>query len=320
MLEAAVYTLSSFWFGALHAATPGHGKTVAVAYLVGARGRLVDAITLGVVVTLSHTLGIVLFGVVATLGSAALLPRVLEQYIALGTGLVIVAIGICMLWSQRPWLLERLSPHRCAGRGSAAGVDALDGQADLRQPLPACTARALRVDTGAAVVNTASASSSAERLASAEYVDMADPALAQTRSGRGVDSEDGWHRHGVWGHRHSHGNLATINSPPPSLRLLVGLGVAGGVMPDPGALAVLLSALSSGRLVLGLVTVLVFSLGFATVLVLAGLVAGRAGALVLERKSGSRWVEWLRFASALVITVYGVVLVAGALRITTSLA
>ena len=35
MLEGTLYVLSSFWFGALHAATPGHGKTVAAAYLVG---------------------------------------------------------------------------------------------------------------------------------------------------------------------------------------------------------------------------------------------------------------------------------------------
>ena len=47
MFEALLYTVSSLWFGALHAATPGHGKTVAAAYLAGARGRLVDAITLG---------------------------------------------------------------------------------------------------------------------------------------------------------------------------------------------------------------------------------------------------------------------------------
>jgi ABC-type nickel/cobalt efflux system permease component RcnA len=39
MREAVFYILSSFWAGAVHAATPGHGKTIAAAYIVGARGR-----------------------------------------------------------------------------------------------------------------------------------------------------------------------------------------------------------------------------------------------------------------------------------------
>src|SRR4030095_14710818 len=57
------YLVSSFWLGALHAATPGHGKTIAAAYIVGARGRPVDALVLGIFVTLSHTSGIVLVAV-----------------------------------------------------------------------------------------------------------------------------------------------------------------------------------------------------------------------------------------------------------------
>src|SRR5919107_5998751 len=93
MLEAAFYLASAFWLGALHAATPGHGKTVAAAYLVGNRGRVVDAITLGVIVTLSHTGGIVLFGVLATLGSSALLPQQAEGWLAPGAGLLIVGPG-----------------------------------------------------------------------------------------------------------------------------------------------------------------------------------------------------------------------------------
>src|SRR2546422_1007055 len=74
------YLVSSFWLGALHAATPGHGKTIAAAYIVGARGRPVDALVLGIFVTLSHTSGIVLVAVFATLGSARPLPRRVEAY------------------------------------------------------------------------------------------------------------------------------------------------------------------------------------------------------------------------------------------------
>src|SRR5438093_13327959 len=69
MAEAFFYLVSSFWLGALHAATPGHGKTIAASYIVGVRGRPIDAFVLGLFVTLSHTSGIVLVAVLATLGS-----------------------------------------------------------------------------------------------------------------------------------------------------------------------------------------------------------------------------------------------------------
>ena len=39
MLEGLLYLVTSFWLGAVHAATPGHGKTIAASYIVGVRGR-----------------------------------------------------------------------------------------------------------------------------------------------------------------------------------------------------------------------------------------------------------------------------------------
>src|SRR3989441_13216829 len=94
------YLVSSFWLGALHAATPGHGKTIAAAYIVGARGRPVDALVLGIFVTLSHTSGIVLVAALATMGSAWLVPQRVEAYLGVGTGLLVVAIGLWMLRTQ----------------------------------------------------------------------------------------------------------------------------------------------------------------------------------------------------------------------------
>ncbi len=84
MTEGFVYLVSSFWLGALHAATPGHGKTIAASYIVGARGRPVDAFVLGIFVTLSHTSGIVLVALLATLGAAWVVPHRVEAYLAVG--------------------------------------------------------------------------------------------------------------------------------------------------------------------------------------------------------------------------------------------
>ena len=93
MTDGILYLFSGFWLGALHAATPGHGKTIAAAYIVGARGRPVDAVVLGVFVTLSHTFGIVGVAVLASLGAARLVPARVEAYLAIVTGLLVVGIG-----------------------------------------------------------------------------------------------------------------------------------------------------------------------------------------------------------------------------------
>src|SRR5579863_7778313 len=87
------YVLSSFWAGAVHAATPGHGKTIAAAYIVGSRGKPIDAVILGVFVTLSHTSGIVLVGTLASLGSAWFVPQRTEAYLALAMGLLVIGLG-----------------------------------------------------------------------------------------------------------------------------------------------------------------------------------------------------------------------------------
>src|SRR5262250_1170891 len=101
MREALLYLLTSFWLGAAHAATPGHGKTIAAAYMVGARGKPIDAVILGIFVTLSHTSGITLVGVLASMGSAWLVAGQMEMYLALAVGVLIIALALWMLFVQR---------------------------------------------------------------------------------------------------------------------------------------------------------------------------------------------------------------------------
>jgi nickel/cobalt exporter len=109
MGDALLYLATSFWYGAVHAATPGHGKTIAAAYIVGARGKPVDAWVLGIFVTLSHTSGIVLVGLLASLGLPGFVPQRLEAWMALATGMLIIAIGAWTLWTQRACWRRRSS-------------------------------------------------------------------------------------------------------------------------------------------------------------------------------------------------------------------
>src|SRR5260221_279118 len=94
MREFLFFVASSFWAGAAHAATPGHGKTIAAAYIVGARGKPIDAVILGIFVTLSHTSGIVLVGVLASLGSTWLRPQRIEAYLAAAVGILVIVLGL----------------------------------------------------------------------------------------------------------------------------------------------------------------------------------------------------------------------------------
>ena len=114
-----------------------------------------------------------------------------------------------------------------------------------------------------------------------------------------------WHSHG-FGKAHAH-RLDIVAENRPKLPVLLALGIAGGLLPDPAALALLLGALSSGKVLLGLVTVVVFSIGFATTLVAVGIVAAKVGEKVLDWLA-SIWMIRLQIATSLLIVAMGVVL------------
>lgn len=61
---APVSVLVAFAAGAMHACAPGHGKSLAAAYLVGSHGRRRDAIILGTAVAAMHTVSVVAIGLV----------------------------------------------------------------------------------------------------------------------------------------------------------------------------------------------------------------------------------------------------------------
>jgi nickel/cobalt transporter (NicO) family protein len=84
--------IAAFW-GAAHALTPGHGKAMVAAYLVGTRGRPRDAFLLGGTVTVTHTAGVFALGFV-TLGlSAFIVPEQLYPWLTLVSGVLVVAVG-----------------------------------------------------------------------------------------------------------------------------------------------------------------------------------------------------------------------------------
>jgi ABC-type nickel/cobalt efflux system permease component RcnA len=87
----------AFGLGALHALSPGHGKTLVAAYLVGSRGTVRHAVLLGGIVTATHVSSVVVLGLVALWASSAVVPERLTPWIALAAGLLVLAMGGWML-------------------------------------------------------------------------------------------------------------------------------------------------------------------------------------------------------------------------------
>ena len=92
-MESSLYLFGAFTLGILHALAPGHGKTIVGAYLVGSRGRIIDAILLGTIVTITHTGGVILLGIIAVIASAYIVPERIQQIASLVSGILIVAVG-----------------------------------------------------------------------------------------------------------------------------------------------------------------------------------------------------------------------------------
>jgi ABC-type nickel/cobalt efflux system permease component RcnA len=92
--------LAAFGWGAVHALSPGHGKAMVAAYLVGTRGRARHAAALGLTVTVTHTIGVFALGVVALALSAYVLPEQLYPWLNLVSGLLVLGVGASVVRSR----------------------------------------------------------------------------------------------------------------------------------------------------------------------------------------------------------------------------
>jgi ABC-type nickel/cobalt efflux system permease component RcnA len=183
--------------GAIHAASPGHGKTIMAAYLVGLRGTPGQAAVIAATVTLTHTAGVLVLGLALSL-TRAFAPERLYPWLGVASGLLLAGLGATLL------------------------------------------RRALRARGG--------------------------------------------HHHHDHGHEHGHGHTHGPGPDALGRRGLVTLGFAGGLVPSPSALVVLLGSAALGRPWQGLTLVVAYGAGMAVTLTGAGLLLVRARTLVERRR------------------------------------
>ena len=92
--------LIAFFWGGSHALSPGHGKTMVAAYLIGSRGTAKHAALLGLVVTITHTLGVFALGLITLFASRYVVPERLYPILSVVSGLSVCGVGLWLLYSR----------------------------------------------------------------------------------------------------------------------------------------------------------------------------------------------------------------------------
>ncbi len=265
--------------GAIHALAPGHGKTVMAAYLVGQRGSLRQAGVIAFTVTTTHTVGVLVLGLVLS-ASTTLAPESVYPWLGLISGAMLAAVGFSLL---RRAIRGRGHVHGPGGHvhGPAGHVHGPAGHVHGPAGLVHEPAAVQIPDPSGRVLEPAG-----RVLEAAGHVG-GPVARVDAPVGLADEPEPG-HSHEP-GHPHrppGHPDSSMPGDRPMSRRTLVAMGIAGGMVPSPSALVVLLGALALGRAWFGVVLVVAYGAGMALTLTAAGLLLLRARS-VLDRRSGT---------------------------------
>jgi ABC-type nickel/cobalt efflux system permease component RcnA len=268
--------------GASHAAMPGHGKTIMAAYLAGRRGTPRDAVIVGATVTLTHTAGVLVLGLALPIATALAGETVLT-WLGLTSGLLVTGIGLWLLRSAvrgRPAHGHHHHHHHHHRHHHGHG----HGEEQHHAPAPKEPSPATGGDLSPVAVLTPA------------------QAVGDTHAGHTHTHES------AQGDSHSHPATVTRGG-------LIGMGIAGGLVPSPSALVVLLGAVALGRTAFGVLLVLGYGLGMAGTLTLAGLLLVRLRDridLAVRSSAAERWrrlARWGPVATSSLVLLVGVGLI-----------
>jgi nickel/cobalt exporter len=243
---------------------------------VGTRGTVKDAVLLGIVVTITHTLVIYILAAVAGWGALFWNQDEIERYLGAFAALLIMAVGITLIWSlwRRHALLGPSHPH-------IHGME--EGGSHQHPP-----------EHGHAVASEPSRHSASDH--------------------RHTHTQNHPHPHThVRDHREDHVHLPGFSHSHPepeqmtSLSKVFLLGVSGGIVPCPEGLAVFLASVAGGQMETGLLLVMVFSLGLAATLMAVGIVFIKASRWFGATAGSGVWGIRVSWISALLITGVGAV-------------
>ncbi|HEB50702.1 MAG TPA: nickel/cobalt efflux protein RcnA [Desulfobulbus sp.] len=290
-----IYYLTAIVLGGMHALEPGHGKTVVAAYLVGSKGRKMDAFLLGLVVTLTHTFSVILLAIAAKIASnrMTLSDDALHGYLGLVAGVLILVVGLLML-IQRIRGRDIFHFHSHDHGHHHGHSHGHDHQHDHDH------------DHGTGHVH---------EHAGHDH-DHHDHDHVHDHGGHDHHDHAAVHAaetHGEGHHHHSHAPAADQGERVSYWRLFL-LGLSGGLVPCPAAIAILLAAAAAGRLGEGLTYILLFSIGLAIVLIAIGITVVSAGKFAARFLDAKRFARKISIASAGLITLIGIATLVDSIR------
>jgi nickel/cobalt exporter len=244
--------------GAFHAFAPGHGKTVMAAYLVADRGSLRQVSLIGLSVTATHTLGVLILGVLLST-FATFAPEKVYPWLGVASGLLLLSIGASLLraaWRRRALWFAPPHDHPHDPDHPPQHDHPHDPDHPPQHDHP----------------------HEHDHPHDHEELTHAHPAGASRAAVLERPAKPLVHSHG--GRRHSH---APITDEPVRLRNLLSMGLAGGLVPSPSALVVLVGAIALHRAWFGVVLVVFYGAGMAATLVGIGFLLSRLRGRFIRR-------------------------------------
>lgn len=300
--------LLSIVLGGMHAFAPGHGKTLMAAYLVGRRSSLRQAATIGLSVTLTHTFGVLALGVILSVVVVASPDRV-YPWLGLASGIMLAGIGVTLLrngLAARRASLGQLTETALSATAEPSAVDSVGSVAvGGTRPMISTYARRQRSSglggipgKNATLTLTPGIDATVDGPGQAPAHPPVHGGAGHSHDGHTHDGHthdghthdghthqhagiEGMHSHGLFSHTH----LPPAGSERTGARSMLAVGFAGGLVPSPSALVVLLGGIALGRAWFGVLLVVAYGIGMALALVGTGLV------LVKARDRLHRWAE-----------------------------
>ncbi|WP_128803493.1 MULTISPECIES: sulfite exporter TauE/SafE family protein [unclassified Streptomyces] len=272
---AALALLIAVVLGAMHALAPGHGKTLmaATAAARGGRARLKDVLPLAASVTVTHTLGVVALGLLVTAGSGAA-PSVIT-WLGIASGVMVFCAGAALVrraWRNRGPGHTHTHTH---GHPHPHGPDAHPHTHGTDEP------EVRELALVAAHTQTATATTEAHphphpHQPAHTHDHGQDPTYPHTHPHDHDHPHDHAHTH-PHSVEHTHGGFTHTHSTAPTLRGTILLGFAGGLVPSPSAVVVLVGAAALGQAWFGLLLVVAYGVGLALTLTAAGFAVVKLG-------------------------------------------
>lgn len=261
--NAWIFAPSAVALGALHGLEPGHSKTMMAAFIVAVRGTVAQAVLLGVAATISHTAIVWAVALTGLYLGAQLNVEANEPYLQIVSGVLIIAVALWMTWRSWRDIAAKgamTAPAHESGR-LPAGASAAQGHSHNGAHVHGHVHAHVHVHDGGVP------HSHQEEEFERELLDV-DPT--------------------VYADAHEREHALDIERRFASRHVTTGqiilFGLTGGLIPCPASITVLLLCMQVGRIGLGALLVLCFSVGLALTLVLVGVAAALG-----MRHAASRW-------------------------------